>query len=219
MLHGTLSRLFALVAVGLAAGPARAQIIFEFADTSGVTQSAFNINGVGNTVQVRVYLHELTAGAPELNSQGGLISSAVRVTYGTPGFAAVQNTSADVTGSVPPWAFFTTNGSDVATSAVVNVNSSFAAGVLPDSNGRILLGTFTFHGLAVGKETLGAVDPNPSSNGDTTHFVNGIGIDSSIIAGSAFLNVNPVPEPTTTPAIAALGMTAFARWWAARRRV
>jgi hypothetical protein len=93
--------------------------------------------------------------------------------------------------------------------------------VLPDSNGRILLGTFTFHALTVGKQTLGAVDPNPGTNGDTTHFANGIGIDSSIVAGSAFLNVNPnpVPEPTTTPAIAALAMTGFARWRAARRRV
>jgi hypothetical protein len=93
--------------------------------------------------------------------------------------------------------------------------------VLPDSDGRILLGTFTFHGLAVGKETLGAVDPNPGTNGDTTHFANGIGIDSSIIAGSAFLNVNPnpVPEPITTPAFAALAMTAFVRRRAARRRV
>jgi hypothetical protein len=211
MTHGMIGRILAVAGLGLAAGQARAQIAYEFADTSGAPQSSFTINGIGGIVQIRVYLHELTPSATELNSQGGLATAAVRVTYNNPGgFAAVQSLS-DVAGATPPWASGTTNGSHFSTDAALSLFSTFSNGVLPDANGRIFLGTFTFHGLSPGVETIGAVDPNPATNFDTTHFTGGVGIDSQLSPGTATINVSPVPEPTILFA-ATVGLAVFGRW-------
>jgi hypothetical protein len=217
MIHGTIGRILAVAGLGLAAGSARAQIAYEFADISGAPQSSFTINGIGGNVQIRVYLHDLSSGASELNSQGGLATAGVRVTYNNPGgFAAVQSSS-DVTGAIPPWSSSTTNGSNFSQSAVLNLFSPFSGGVLPDSNGRVFLGTFTFHGLAPGVETIGAVDPNPGTNFDTTHFNGGVGIDSQLVSGAATINVSPVPEPTVLFAATA-GLGLFGRMLSRRTR-
>ncbi len=208
----TIGWMILVLGMALTAGSARAQIAYEFANSAGVPQSSFLINGIGGTVQIQVYLHETTSGAPELNSLGGLGTSAVRLTYNSPsGIAAVQGIP-DVVGAIPPWSFSTTNGSgDFSSSAVLNV-ASFS-GVLPDSNGRILLGTFTFHGVSAGTVNLTAVDPNPGTNTDTTHFSGGIGIDSIISGGTATLVVSPVPEPvlSTVAASAALALAGLYR--------
>src|SRR5262245_309040 len=101
----------ALAALLLTGGTAAAQIVYEFANaTTGAAQTNFSVP-VGGTVSVRVYLHELTPGAPQFNSAGGLGSGAVRMLFNTPpGVAGL--TAADVTPATAanggPWDFGTT---------------------------------------------------------------------------------------------------------------
>src|SRR3954447_10077406 len=94
----------ALAVAGLiaAAGSARAQIRYEFADNAGNALSSFSV-APGGSIPIRVYLHELTAGAPTFNSQGGLGTGSVRVTFNTPGGVAAVQSASDVTPAVPPW--------------------------------------------------------------------------------------------------------------------
>src|SRR5262245_1719560 len=97
----------AVVGVLLAARPAGAQIVYEFADSSGVARTNFSVP-VASSIPIQVYIHEITAGAPTLNSDGGLGTGAVRVTFNNPsGVAAVQST-ADISAATPPWAFGST---------------------------------------------------------------------------------------------------------------
>src|SRR5215475_5639017 len=140
----------ALAALLLTGGPAPAQIVYEFANaTTGAAQTSFSVS-VGGTVAVRVYLHELTPGAPMFHSAGGLGSGAVRLSFNTPpGVAGL--TAADITPATTanggPWDFGTPTLSQTGTSAAL-ADAALAAGVQPDAQGRVLLGTFTLHGLA-----------------------------------------------------------------------
>lgn len=199
------ARLAAVVlgALLLTGGTAPAQIVYEFADaTTGVTQTNFSVS-VGGTIPVRIYLHELTPGAPLFHSAGGLGSGAVRLSFDTPpGVAGLS--AADVTPAVAagggPWDFGTPTVSPSGASAAV-ADAALAAGVLRDAQGRALLGTFTLHGLAPGTVTLGAADPNPAAPFDTSSFAadpDGIPLvdyDPLIMSTTATLTVAPVPEP------------------------
>lgn len=190
---------------------ASAQLIYEFADSTGVAQTSFTVLQ-GSTVNIRVYIHELTSGAPTLNSQGGLGTGAVRVRFNNPANIAAVLTAADISAAPSPWAFGTVGiGSGAnANSATIANASNLGAGVLPDLAGRILLGTFTFHALAEGAVTLAAVDPNTAgfdtSSFNTTAGVPNINYDPLLVAGAATLNVTQVPEPTS---LLLLGMAAI----------
>src|SRR5438270_872435 len=100
----------ALAALLLAGRPAPAQIVYEFADDTGAAKNSFSVL-LGNTLPVRVYIHELTAGAPTLNSQGGLGSGGVRVTFNSPAGVAAVTSLTDVqpadTTIGGPWGFGT----------------------------------------------------------------------------------------------------------------
>ena len=78
---------------------------------------------------------------------------------------------------------------------MLNDASSFTAGVMPDGDGRILLGTFTLTGQSLGSASLSALDPNPGTNFDTTRFATGVGIDDLLAPASVTVFVVPVPEP------------------------
>jgi hypothetical protein len=211
----------ALAALLLTGGSARAQIVYEFADaTTGAAQTTFSMS-VGGALPVRLYLHELTPGAPLFHSAGGLGSGAVRLSFNTPpgvaGLSAADVTPA-TTATGGPWDFGTPSLSPSGTSAAL-ADAALAAGVQPDAQGRILLGTFTLHGLAPGAVALGAADPNPAIGFDTSSFAAGadgaplINDDPLIAAATATLTVSPVPEPAGVLAAgaAAAGLAGAAR--------
>jgi PEP-CTERM motif len=197
-----------------AAQPSNAQIVYEFANSSGVAQTSFSM-GTNSTLAIQVFIHELTAGAPTLNSQGGLGSGAVRVRFNNPAGIAAVLTTADVTPAVPPFAFAGTPqfGSGANANTVSLADGALSTGVLPDAQGRVLLGTFVFHSnAATGSTTLAAVDPT-SSAFDTSSFNStggfpNIDYDPLLVAGSATLTVTGVPEPTSLvlAGLAAVGM-------------
>src|SRR5438128_1471885 len=82
--------LFALIGSTLAT-PARADFVWEF-DLAGVPTTNFIIPGVGNTVDVQIYLKE-TNGGTILSTQK-LFGAGVTVTFNSPtGVAAVLSSS------------------------------------------------------------------------------------------------------------------------------
>jgi hypothetical protein len=223
-----MNRLFVLaglaVAVGAAsAGPARAQIVYEFFN---------NPNGTGNpltsftmppssTLPVYVYLHDTSTnganpgGGATINGDAGLVGAGVRLSYSNSALASVvlAGTSTNPTNpapGVPPWASATDNGSN-ASSAVLNDQAPLtgSTGVTADSHGRVFLGTFTFtSGSATGTENLTAADPNPGSGGDVTSFNSFTSYDALLQSGPATLTVSAVPEPTSLAlaGLAAVGL-------------
>jgi hypothetical protein len=202
---------FAVLAVLGLAAPAQAQLQYQFADATGAASASFNVQ-VGSTVAVRVYLRDTTGGAPTLGANGGLGAAAVRVSYTNSASASIAS---DAVPSIPPWEYGTTLGTVAGASAVVNDGSDIA-GVLP-SGDRILLGTFTFTGHAVGSSSLTALDPNPGSGTDTAYYGNGAGLDALIGTATATVNVTPVPEPAVL-ALAAGVLSAGAALRRTRRR-
>ncbi|HVK11129.1 MAG TPA: PEP-CTERM sorting domain-containing protein [Gemmataceae bacterium] len=206
----TLAVLFCAVIPSSAQQP----LVYEFAKDTGEPTNSFEVVE-GQTIRVRVYLKEREAGAPKLNSNNGLLTSAVRVTYGASSAATVKDLDKDVTGAIPPWADALKNGSN-ADSAVLNLTTSITAteGVKPTGD-RVFLGTFTFTGNQVGTVNLTAADPNSSSDFDTFSFSGSIGYDPLIDPGTAVLTVVPVPEPATMLAVGAAGLAGLT---AVRRR-
>jgi hypothetical protein len=200
-----------IAGLALAVRPATAQVAYEFANaTTGTAQTLFTVLA-GQTVPIRVYIHDNGVGAPTLNANGGLATGAVRVTYNNAAVANVQLSATNPSAAVPPWSFGNSNNSN-ATSAVLN-NLSFAP-VLPDAQGRILLGQFTFTGVSGGTVTLTMGDPNPTNNTDNTYFNGGAGLDSLIGPGTpATLTVTVIPEPGSLllGSLAAAGLVAIRR--------
>jgi hypothetical protein len=197
-----------------AAQPSSAQIVYEFANSSGVAQTSFSM-APNSTLSIQVFLHELTAGAPTLNSEGGLGSGAVRVQFGNPAGIASVLTPADITVPAPnPWAFGTGSiGAGTNANSAAIADAALLSGVLPDANGRVLLGTFLFHSTAAtGSTTLAAVDWGPAdydtSSFNSTGGVPNINYDPLLVPGSATLTVTGVPEPTSLAlaGLAAVGM-------------
>jgi hypothetical protein len=209
-----------LGALALTNGQVPAQITYEFANaTTGTVQTNFSVT-VGSSVPIRIYLHELTPGAPLFHSDGGLGSAGVRVSFNTPAGVASVLSVVDVvpatTANGGLWDFGTPNLSPLGTSATL-ADGALAAGVQPDAQGRVLLGTFSLHGLTPGTLTLGAANPNPSAPFNTSSFVadtSGIPLinyDPLIMSQSALLTVTPVPEPALVLfSCAAIGLTGAA---------
>jgi hypothetical protein len=200
--------LFAIVVLATTAAPSAAQqpLVYEFANEAGVAASSFTVTE-NQTIRLRVYLRERNAQGTLLSSDGGLGTAAVRVTYGAASAATIANPANDIAPALPPWADGNTSGTD-AGGGVVNVTSSFGQGVMP-TDGRVLLGTFTFTGHRAGSVDLAAIDRNLSSNFDTTSFTNANALDTMIDPGAATLIVNPVPEPAALLAVGAAGVGAL----------
>lgn len=206
---------FAVLAL---AGPANAQLAYQFADAAGNPQTVFSVVE-GNTLPIRIYLRDTTTGAPTLGANGGLGSSAVRLSYTNSSVASIA-IPGGVAGAIPPWESGNSTGSVAGSSAALNVGIFTVQpnGALPQGD-RIFLGTFTFTASSVGTSSLTAADPNPASNFDTTYYSNGDGLDTLISTASATLNVTPVPEPAALLlAAAGLGVRSVLRRVRAARR-
>jgi hypothetical protein len=205
-------------------GAARAQLVYEFANaTTGVAQTSFTV-APGATVPIRVYIRDTAAGAPTLNSNGGLGSAAVRVTYGNGTVAAVQSLT-DASGPVPPWDLTTTTFGVAPQNPVPSVavadGKFIGTGITPASFGetqRVLVGTFIFRGLTAGSVNLTAIEPNSASSGDTVSFnIPPVSYDAILAnnPGAATLIVGtPIPEPGTF-ALVGVGMAGLVAY---RRR-
>jgi hypothetical protein len=210
----------AIGALALTIGSARAQITYEFANaTNGVAQTNFSV-AVGGSLPIQIYLHELTPGAPMFNGNGGLGSGGVRFSFNTPtGIAglALTDVSPATTAAGGLWDLGTPTLNPGISAAIAD--GALATGVKPDAQGRILLGTFTLHGLTPGMVTLGAADPNSAIGFDTSSFVAGangiplINYDPNLLAKMATLTVTPVPEPASLLAACtvAAGLTGAVR--------
>jgi hypothetical protein len=209
--------LLAIIALVTATAPTAAQdrpLVFEFADNAGTTASAFTVTE-NQTIRIRVYLRERDPQGTRLSSDGGLLTSAVRVTYGAASAATIANPATDITPAIPPWADGNTTGTDDKSGAV-NVGSSFTQGVQP-TGGRVFLGTFTFTGHRPGDVPLLAEDRNKTSDFDTTTFTNTNALDSFIDSATATLTVVPVPEPVAVLAVGGAVLAALGGVRRARR--
>jgi hypothetical protein len=180
-----------LAALGLLAwcSPSWADYTFQFADSSGTAQNAFNV-GVGQTIDIRVYILE-TGGGTNLQSLG-LSSAGVKLNTNT-------SSVANVTGVTPNSAFDSGASTGTGANAFVSEFSSSsvnAPGSGADAN-RVLVGTFTFTGVSVGQTltvtALPGLDPDNVLGDGTTS------IDDALSgnATSAVITVAAVPEPGT----------------------
>lgn len=218
--------LYWVVAVAALAVPAAANaqpfIDFQFATTGDVFTSNFGNVNIGSTLDVRVYVQQ--SGGNPLGSDGGMIGYAARVRFDDPlgsntpsSVAQIVNPGSppttfgpDLTPNVPSGGFATLNGTNNF-SAVMNLGSSLGAGVVPDANGRIFLGTVRFTALAAGTITFRAEDPNPGSNGDFTTFTNSQPLDSMLRSATATFTVVPEPASLAFAGIGVAGLAALRR--------
>lgn len=163
---------------------ARADYAFQF-DLNGTPQNAFTV-GVGQTVNVQVYLVQDNAGTSNGLSSQGLSSAGVQLNTANPAITTVTavtgNSGFDLQNNTPG------ASAKVSESILLN-NPVFPATGDPN---RILIGTFTFTGLTAGSTVT--VSALPGSGGDNT-LGDGTNIDSFISTSSAAITVQAVPEP------------------------
>lgn len=189
-----------LILAGLAlagwAGPAHAGFMYQLADAAGTSAATFTLAAAGDRLAVRVYLVE--SGGSEL-AINGLFSAGVALTYDSPaGVAAVAGV-----GDVVPNADFVNlvpAPSVTPTSAGLTGDVDLNPFILPDPDGRILLGEFTLTALAPGTLTLRATDRNLLT--DDTLSGSFTVLDGDIAGAFAELRVlgGPsvaVPEPSS----------------------
>lgn len=217
-------RIVVLLGVFLAglvpAASSSAGLMLEFA-VDGTPQTAIGIAGPGQWVDVQVHLRQtgpLAVDEPDLQIDG-LALAGVRVSFGNPaGIAEVSliNANSAFDDGVPVQ-FIDLVGSV----AELNEGVSDIFGgpfVTADANGRILLGTFRFTGLAAGVTNL-SVEEFSTFPGDDDFFTGTFTAldDFGIAPGSATLTVTPEPG-TMGLSVALLGAIVAGRRYRARRR-
>ncbi len=204
------------------------------ADLSLVVSPSSSTASVGGTFDLNVYLQQsspidTTGGEPNLSSTG-LFGAAIVVTFST----VAQVTQITPTSQVYVDPANPANNDPVLSTinaaagtaslsfSLVNDLSNGYPLPVPDTNGQILLGTFTFTAMSPGSETVVAmVDASQGGYG----FIDGNGnaFDSFISPGSAQITVqgvSVVPEPNTlvaagTAVLMGLAYAARHRRWAA----
>jgi hypothetical protein len=182
--------LLAVVALAVTSAPARADYTYQFTNSSGVTQNAFNVN-VGQSVTVRVYI--LETGGTTLTTSG-LSAAGVQLNTTNPSIANVTATTANA-------AF--TGGSSTTTGANASIsefsstlNPGVVAGTGADAN-RILVGTFTFTGVSAGQTVT--VSALPGLNPDNVLGDGTTSIDAALLNNTATAVITvAVPEPGST---------------------
>src|SRR5947209_3021326 len=130
-----LVRTLVVLAWPAVAGSVQAQVIYEFANSSGVAQSSFSV-ALNGTVDIEVFLHDnspnfsTTGGGLNAPAGGGLGTDGVRLRFDNPsGVAAVVNP---------------TFGTNVFKGA--NWDSGSANDPTPTANSAVL-GTASFSGV------------------------------------------------------------------------
>jgi hypothetical protein len=176
-----------LLGLGLAvlvfAAPARADLFLSFDQSS---YSTF----LGQNVAVQVLLTQTPTGI-QVTPSNTLLGAAIRVAYNNPsGIVSVQSITAG-----PAWDFGNSNtGPPTATLA-----TSSLAGIGTIPAGGLLLGTFTFRGLAPGSTVISVSTQTPGTSFPTSQ---GNFLDPTN-TGTATIRV--VPEPASIT-IAATGL-------------
>jgi hypothetical protein len=189
------------------AGFGHAGLIFEFA-VGGTPQAAIQIPGVGATVPIQVYLRQ-TDGETILTSEG-LDFAGIQVSFGSPaGIAAVTANNHIQPGP----GFDLITDPPVFTATTAELDELAPLTVFDDAN-RILLGTFTFTGLALGTTSISVTD---LTGGDD--LVTGLGnaLDSLITSGSATLTVTPEPSSVAL-SLLVVGAASVVTTYRARRK-
>lgn len=170
-----------------------AGLVFEFA-VGGVAKTSINIAGVGQTVDIQVYLRQ-TDGETILTDEG-LLTAGIRVSFANPAVAAVLTA-----GEIQENPLFDDEVllmKDVtATTAdlteAVDYSSPYVFPTLSDPD-RIWLGRFTFTGLALGSTTISVGDWEEGDGFDDILTGNLTILDGLITLGSATLTVTPEPS-------------------------
>jgi hypothetical protein len=168
-------------------GTSRATYTFRFADASGQVTDNFTIPFVGGVTDIRVYL-EQTSPTVDLSTTG-LAAYGVRLNFGAYSSLVTVGAAGDISPALPFHPTFPLNvvGSGFAASDSI-VPSNGAA--IADSNGRVLLATFRFTGLAPGLAAIVSADAHADPFADTLLATSsGAVIDSQIANRAALITV------------------------------
>src|SRR5262249_11195143 len=141
--------LLGLVAFGWSV-PAEANLILSF------DQPTYTIGGVGRTGQVNVLVSQV-AGGPQVGPGNGLLTAAIKVTFDNPaGVAAVLSP-----GNVRGGPAFDSSSAGVTTTTATLAEASLLG--ITNLSSPLLLGTFTFTGLSVGRATISVAQLDPGT--------------------------------------------------------
>lgn len=185
----------------LAARPADAGLILSF------DQSAYTIDGVGDAVDVQVFLSQ-DADGPQVGPGNALLTAAIRLSFVTTGAAIIQSDADVAPGSV--WdagsADFSTEGADT----LVDLGLTSIMGV-SDLSSPLLLGTFTFTARAAGVAPISVITLGPGASFITEN----LDILDPVNTAEARIEVSAIPEPTAlfsaSAAVVVLGALAARR--------
>ena len=169
-------------------GFSHAGLVFDFA-VAGTRQTAIEIAG---PVQIQVYLRQ-TPGTTILTDDG-LLAAGIQVTFGSSGNIAAVKNSADIQGNplFDDAVFFLK--SVTVTTAILDQATDGTSLVRPELSdpNRILLGVFTFTGLALGTTTIGVTGLD---SGDSIVSGSNSALDDLITPGSGTATLTVTPEP------------------------
>jgi hypothetical protein len=179
--------------------------VFQLTDSDGDVQSDFFIGGVGQSVDVNIWLRQ--EGDTVLTDEG-LSSAGIQMSYDTLGAAAVSDEQDIASNPLfnDPNALLKTFGTGYCTvdMATANFDTVFPELATPD---RVWLGTFTFTGLRAGNMPITASD---IAGQDDTLTGLGTLLDAQI--GSAAATIHTVPEPGSAVILAGLALILVARF-------